>query len=129
MHTESFVCAFRGRRDSYHVPLALAEGGMLDRFITDAYAKPWARALAILTPPSVRAQVDLRLEPGIPDDQVTCLWGTTLVERARHRLGFAPMLTFSKLDRRFSWAARRRAQRTRSHLFLYSPYAWEAFTA
>jgi glycosyltransferase involved in cell wall biosynthesis len=39
------------------------------------------------------------------------------------------MLTFSKLDRRFSWEARRRAQRTRSHLFLYSPYAWEAFTA
>src|SRR5437870_220784 len=31
-----FVCAFRGRRDSYQVPLALAEGDLLDQFITDA---------------------------------------------------------------------------------------------
>jgi glycosyltransferase involved in cell wall biosynthesis len=39
------------------------------------------------------------------------------------------MNTFSKLDHHFSVAAGRRAARTRSHLFLYSSYAWEAFTA
>ena len=27
-----YVCAFRGRRDSYQVPVALTEGGLLDRF-------------------------------------------------------------------------------------------------
>ena len=32
-----YVCAFRGRRDNYQVPLTLAEAGQLDRFITDAY--------------------------------------------------------------------------------------------
>ena len=29
-----FVCAFRGRRDSYQVPIALAEIGQLDAFVT-----------------------------------------------------------------------------------------------
>jgi hypothetical protein len=33
-----FVCAFRGRRDSYQMPLALAEVDLPDRFVTDAYA-------------------------------------------------------------------------------------------
>ena len=129
MPSQGYVCAFRGRRDSYQVPLALAEGGLLDQFITDAYAMPWVRTLAKLGPPSVRAKIDFRLQPGIPIERVRCLWGTTLVEHARHRLGFAPMLTFNKLDRRFSLAAAKRAAQNRTHLFLYSPYAWEAFTA
>jgi glycosyltransferase involved in cell wall biosynthesis len=38
-------------------------------------------------------------------------------------------VTFAKLDRRFSLAAASRARATGSHLLLYSPYAWEAFTA
>ena len=37
----NYVCAFRGRRDNYQVPLALAEAGRLDRFITDAYVPGW----------------------------------------------------------------------------------------
>lgn len=129
MIMESYVCAFRGRRDSYQVPLALAEVSLLDQFITDAYALPWVRELARFGPPSVRAKVALRSQAGVPAERVHCLWGTTMLEHARHRLGFAPMLTFNKLDRRFSRAAARRAARTRSNLFLYSPYAWEAFTA
>lgn len=123
-----YVCAFRGRRDSYQAPLALAEGGMLDQFITDAYAMPWLRTVASVGPAAVTNKVDFRFEKGIPLDRVKCLWGTTVVEHVRHRLGFAPMLTFSRLDGRFSRAASRRAAKSRSHLFLYSPYAWEAFT-
>lgn len=124
----NFVCAFRGRRDSYQAPLALAEGGLLDQFITDAYALPWMLALAKVGPARLRSKIEFRSEPGVPIERIRCLFGTTLVEHARHRLGFAPMLTFSKLDRVFSDAAAARAARTRSHLFLYSPYAWEAFT-
>ncbi len=124
-----FVCAFRGRRDSYQAPLALADAGMLDQFITDAYAQPWLRVVSKFAPSSVRAKVGLRAEPGIPSERVRCLWGTTALEHLRHRLGCAPMITFNKLDRHFSRAAARRAAQTRSHLFLYSPYAWEAFTA
>lgn len=126
---EKFVCAFRGRRDSYQVPLALAEAGLLDQFITDAYAVRWVKTLAKLGPQSVRAKVSFRSEPDLPVDLVRCLWGTTLVEHVRHRLGCAPTMTFNKLDRHFSRAAARRAARNKTHLFLYSPYAWEAFTA
>ena len=129
MPAGKYVCAFRGRRDSYQAPLALAEGALLDQFITDAYAMPWVRTLAKFGPPSVRAKVDFRSEPGIPIERVRCLWGTTALEHVRHRLGFAPMLTYNRLDRRFSWAAARRAAQTRSDLFLYSPYAFEAFSA
>lgn len=125
----SFVCAFRGRRDSYQAPLALEEGGALDQFITDGYAMPWVKALAKLAPPSVRAKMESRSQPGIPIERVRCLWGTTLVEHLRHHLGFAPELTFQVLDQRFSRAAACRAAKSRSNLFLYSPYAWEAFTA
>lgn len=124
-----FVSAFRGRRDSYQVPLALAEAGLLDQFITDAYAVPWLQALARLAPRSFRAKVDFRFEPGIPAERVRCLWGTTFLEHLRHAAGCSPMLTYNKLDRNFSRATARRAARTKSDLFLYSPYAWEAFTA
>lgn len=126
---EKYVCAFRGRRDSYQVPLALAEAGLLDQFITDAYAVPWLKRLARLAPRSIRAKLDSRCEPGIPAHRLRCLWGTTLLEHARHAAGCAPMLTYNKLDKRFSRAAARRAAQTKSDLFLYSPYAWEAFTA
>jgi glycosyltransferase involved in cell wall biosynthesis len=124
-----FVCAFRGRRDSYQVPLALAEAGLLDQFVTDAYAVPWVETLAALGPRSVRAKVSFRSEPGLPSELVRCLWSTTLLEHLRHRLGCTPTMTFNKLDRYFSRAAARRAARNETHLFLYSPYAWEAFTA
>ncbi len=126
---ESFVCAFHGRRDFYQVPLALAEADLLDLFITDAYAVPWVARLAEFGPASLRAMVDLRSVPGIPTQRVHCLWGTTIAEHLRHRLGYPPEQTFRMLDQRFAWAAARRAARTRSSLFLYSSYAWEAFTA
>jgi hypothetical protein len=126
---DKYVCAFRGRRDSYQVPVALAEAGLLDQFITDAYATRLVRAATRFAPGALRAKIDFRSEPGIPMERVRCLWGTTVIEHLRHRTGYAPMATFNKLDRNFSWAAARRAAQTRSHLFLYSPYAWEAFTA
>lgn len=121
-----FVCAFRGARDRYQAPLALAEAGLLDQFITDAYATPMLRRLG---PSIIGAKTAARFAPGIPDERIACLWGTTAVEHARHRLGYSPRLTWLSLDRRFSEAAAERARQTRSHLFLYSPYAWEAFTA
>jgi glycosyltransferase involved in cell wall biosynthesis len=77
----------------------------------------------------MREKASFRSEPGLPGDQVKCLWATTTVEHVRHRLGCVPSVTFAKLDRRFSLAAAARARKTRSNLFLYSPYAWEAFTA
>jgi glycosyltransferase involved in cell wall biosynthesis len=111
------------------VPLALAEADMLDEFITDAYSGPLVRSVARGLPRRLRDKAHFRCEVGLPDSRVKCLWGTTVIEHLRHRLGYAPSVTFAKLDRRFSLAAAARARSTRSHLFLYSPYAWEAFTA
>lgn len=129
MAVEQFVCAFRGARDRYQAPWALAESGQLDRFITDAYATPAMRAVLPWLPASVRATIASRSCDGIPPDKVACLWLSTVQEHARHRLGYSPKVTWLKHDRHFSEAAAARARRTRASLFLYSPYAWEAFTA
>jgi glycosyltransferase involved in cell wall biosynthesis len=126
---EKFVCAFRGRRDSYQVPLALAEGDLLEAFITDAYATPLAKIAGGLASESTRAKLQRRREPGIPEERVTCLWGTALLEQTTLFLGQPALLTLKRFDRCFSLAAAEMARRRRSHLFLYSPYAWEAFTA
>lgn len=124
-----YVCAFRGRRDSYQVPLALAEAGLLDQFITDAYSPPSLRRLAALLPARWRAKAEFRSMEGIPGSAVRCLWPTTFREHWRHRRGLPRDSTYLLLDRNFSEAAATRARRTRSDLLLYSSYAWEAFRA
>ena len=126
--SDKYVCAFRGRRDYYQVPMALAEADLLDEFITDAYYGPMLRSFAWTLPARLREKAQSRYELGLPDGDVRCLWGTTAIEHLRHGLGYPPSVTFAKLDRQFSLAAARRARSTLSHLFLYSPYAWEAFT-
>jgi glycosyltransferase involved in cell wall biosynthesis len=124
-----YVCAFRGRRDYYQVPLALAEAGSLDLFITDAYSGAVTRTLASILPSQIREKVCSREQPGIPRERVKCLWALTALEQLRHQLHCSPSLTFAKLDRKFSLAAAAQARKTGSDLYLYSPYAWEAFTA
>ena len=123
-----FVCAFRGARDSYQVAVALAEADLLEVLITDAYATP-----SLITQPWLPAAVRRRLAgrhaDGIPAERVRSLWETTLVEQTRHALGFSRRETWLKLDGRFGEAAATAARRTRANLLMYSPYAWEAFTA
>ena len=126
---KKYVCAFRGRRDSYQVPLALAEGGLLDQFITDAYASSSIRILARFLSERFREKAASRRIDGIPIERVRCLWLTMFAEHLRHHLGCARARTFAQFDRRFSKAAAQRATKSRSNLLLYSPYAWEAFTA
>jgi glycosyltransferase involved in cell wall biosynthesis len=124
-----YVVAFRGRRDSYQVPLALDEADMLDEFITDAYFGSALSTIARVLPKGLQERMRSHYEPALTMRRVKCLWGITAIEHLRHRLGYIPSVTFAKLDCRFSLAAATRARATRSHLFLYSPYAWEAFTA
>jgi hypothetical protein len=126
---EKYGCAFRGRRDYDPAPLALAETGLLNEFITDAYALPMLRRAANAVLYRWREKILFRHVPGIPDERVQCLWGTTVLEHVRHRLGCLLSVTFAKPDKHFSIAAARRVARYRSYLFLYSPYAWEAFVA
>ncbi len=127
--TGRFVCAFRGARDRYQAAVALAETGELETLITDAYATPLANALQPFLPGSIAGRLKERRADGLPADRVHCLWGTTIHEQVRHRLGYSPRATWLKLDRKFGAAAADEARRTRADLLMYSPYAWEAFTA
>ncbi len=124
-----YVCAFRGARDRYQAAVALAETGELETLITDAYATPLAKALGPCLPRSIAEKLNERRADGLPVERVRCLWGTTVHEQIRHRMGYAPRATWLKLDRRFGAAAAEEARRTRADLLMYSPYAWEAFTA
>ena len=128
MSTPKYVCAFRGRRDSYQVPVALAESELLDSFITDAYASEPFQRLSQGLPARLREKILLRRASGIPDGHVRCLWKSTLFERANFRLRRPESLVFARYDAEFSRAAAAHARTNLSNLFLYSPYAWEAFT-
>ncbi|HEY0729342.1 MAG TPA: glycosyltransferase family 4 protein, partial [Pyrinomonadaceae bacterium] len=129
MNSSKYVCAFRGRRDYYQAPLALAEAELLDSFITDVYAGGTVRALSKTLPARLREKVLQRRRSGIPDNHVRCLWTSTLFERANFRLGKPESLIFARYDAEYSKVAAAHARKNRSNLFLYSPYAWEAFTA
>jgi glycosyltransferase involved in cell wall biosynthesis len=129
MSTAKYVCAFRGRRDYYQVPVALAESESLDALITDLYATGTVELLSRGLPPRVREKILMRRAAGIRDDQVRCLWTTTAFERANFHLRRPESLIYARYDPEFSKRAAARARKHHSHLFLYSPYAWEAFTA
>ncbi len=124
-----YVCAFRGRRDSYQVPLALAEQGSLDQLITDFYTPDWMRSLATHLPAKWQSKLLSRWDAGIPAQRVKSLLPATFLEHSRHRLGYSPAATYAELDQYFSRSAAKQAKATKSHLLLYAPYAWEAFVA
>jgi glycosyltransferase involved in cell wall biosynthesis len=122
-----YICTFRGRRDNYQIPVALAEAEILDEFITDFYASKFLKTLGKLLPQWWQQKINLRLHPNLPSDRIRCLWGTTVLENFRHILGFSRAATFDRFDRIFSRKAAARARSTKSHLLMYTPYAWEAF--
>ena len=123
----SFVCAFRGRRDSYEVPLALAETGRLERFVTDIYQTRALQLGARLLPMRVREKLQLRYKMGIPIEKIGCVLGSTLLEHLLIRFGLSPSSIYARFDVHFSRAAARIARRSHADLFLYSAYALPAF--
>ena len=124
-----YICAFRGRRDNYQIPLALAESGLLDKFITDFYTNHFLQQINPILSYKWQTKLNFRLEPQIPLERVKSLWGTTLLEHSRHYLGFSTTATYAWLDQHFAHAVVKQARKTKSNLFLYTPYAWEAFLA
>jgi glycosyltransferase involved in cell wall biosynthesis len=124
-----YICSFRGRRDNYQIPLALSESGLLDQFITDFYTSDFLQKITPVLKSKWQSKLKYRQEKRIPSEKVKSLFGTTLLEYSRHYLGFSRSSTYAWLDQNFSYAAISRARKTRSNLFLYTPYAWEAFLA
>lgn len=122
----TFVTAFRGRRDGYEVPVALAEHGLLDTFLTDRFYGPLGVAASGLLPTRLAEKVRGRHDPRLPSDRVSRLRGVALRE-ALHR-GSSETL-YDRFDPEYGLAAAAVARRNRSDLFLYSPYAMPALTA
>lgn len=123
-----FVCAFRGRRDDYQVPLALSEGGMLAGFITDIYATPRLARLAKGLP-RVGPMLEFRRKDGIPAAKVHQS-PVMAVREFSVRLDHAQAeLLRDRHDDLLSLRAAEVARRERAHLFLYSSNAVPAFEA
>jgi glycosyltransferase involved in cell wall biosynthesis len=102
---------------------------MLEEFVTDAYSGTALRSVAGIFPARLREKLRSRYEPTLPEACVKCIWESAVIEHLRHQLGCAPSVTFAKLDRRFGLAVAARARTSKSHLLIYSHYAWEPFTA
>ena len=126
---EHYVCAFRGRRDNYQVPLALTQSGLLDQFITDFYTNDFLQQITPNLNFYWQNKLEFRADSLIPPKKVKCLWGTTLIEHIRHSFGLCKSATFALLDQNFAHAAISQARKNKSNLLLYTPYAWEAFLA
>jgi glycosyltransferase involved in cell wall biosynthesis len=124
-----FVCAFRGRRDSYQVPLALSEAGQLDRFITDYYFSGIEGRISRWLPQNLTERLSRRSDGRIPPGRVSRLNAVALLEWTLRRAGVPPAEMYDICDALYSRAAARRARRSRSDLLMYSSYAWEAFNA
>ena len=113
------VVAHAGARDHYQLALALAEHGYLESLVTDIYAPDW---LYSMDP----KRFSKRYQPGLSSKFIqysaTTLW-----------LGIQNILekgTFDhrKKDEALSLHAYSIAQKHQLNLFLYSYYAFPAFT-
>jgi glycosyltransferase involved in cell wall biosynthesis len=119
-----FIVAFNGNRDQYQVPLALHERGMLRYLVTDLYAADntaWRHVPAL-------KRLGHRRADGLPSEQV--VWTPrALMSRGLAKLRkVPPHIAFETVDDYISRKALHLAQSTGSDLFLYSNYAYHAFT-
>ncbi|MGQ0457577.1 MAG: glycosyltransferase family 4 protein [Hyphomicrobium sp.] len=124
-----YVCAFRGRRDDYQVPAALAEVGALDAFITDHFVGDADRLLSRFLPPAAAAKLLARHSALIPDSSVVRLRSLSLIEALALSARVNPSRAYPFFNSRYGDVAARAARRHGSDLFMYSPHAWEPFTA
>lgn len=120
------VVALAGARDGFQLPLALWEGSLLEKLVTDVYwpaDRHWFAASlgAVFSPDWIAA----RFHPGLASRAVSV--------SPRAMSAFALMKVFPTLnlnpykDRTLGRAARRLAARTEAALFCYSTYAYAAF--
>lgn len=122
-----FVTAFRGRRDDYQVPLALAEHGSLECFVTDFYAGRGLAEASRILPVHMRESLQQRYKAGLPIQKVkqfpTMAFSEKLLQRNIERAVQIRDANDAKLSRE----AAAQAERAGADLFLYSAYAAEAF--
>lgn len=124
-----FVCAFRGRRDSYQVPVALAEIERLECFVTDHYYGVVEKTLSRILPRRIAEKASARFDECLPVERIRRLHSTALAEFLHRAIVGADHGLYARFDPNYGLAAALEAQRTKSDLFMYSPYAFPAFSA
>ncbi len=124
-----FVCAFRGRRDDYQVPLALQDAGLLDTFITDFYTGSGLATASRILPTRLREQVQARRKDGLPSDCVRQYPAMALKEALAKSDPVMAVRIRDEHDVQLSLAAAQQAERGGANLLLYSAYAADAFQA
>ena len=116
-----YIVAFNRDRDSYQVPLALAEAGQLESLITDCFFPEWTGSLP---------KVGRRTCRGLPWRRVR--WSPRalllqLWDLARAETDLERQVVFGAIDQALSRQAGRQACASGADLLLYSGYALEAF--
>lgn len=115
-----FVVALNRDRDSYQVPIALAEVGQLDRFVTDYYEGRGVRL------PSLGHRRDEAIPPELVSPSITTVLHQLPYEVANRR-GPAEFPTY-RVEKVLGAAVAKVARRTpESSLLLYSGSALEGF--
>ncbi len=121
----SYVVAFNRNRDNYQVPLALHEGNMLMRLVTDIYCPDSAVLQGVF--PFTRLKH--RRIDGLPSARANWNFPAIFYQALAPRLGMNPRQAMTRVDHALSVAAAKVAYRTGADLFLYSGYAAPAFEA
>jgi glycosyltransferase involved in cell wall biosynthesis len=124
MTIQSFTVGFAGARDSYQVPIALAEAGLLARFVTDFYSPDWAASTGI---PGLR-KLGRRHRSGLSSKLSTNSY-KALIAGSRGILSKLAARVTGTHDPQelLSEAALQAAISTGSNLLLYAGYARIAF--
>lgn len=120
---DGYVCVFNRNRDSYQVPLALAEAGLLQRFVTDFYAP--RGGVARLLPGFLRG----RRVDGLPRALTRSVWRSFAAQSALRALRLEGGRGFEATDAMLARAAAREARRSGAALYCYHSYIPRALPA
>ena len=109
-----------GARDSYQVPIALHQTGLLERFFTDFYTPLDQRVLSRLIPSAMQKRMQRRFAPELPSSEVE----TSLVYVWRTRRDASAWMRYSHL---LGGRVRQAAQKSGCGIISYSHLATSAF--
>jgi glycosyltransferase involved in cell wall biosynthesis len=124
-----WVVVHDAARDNYELPLALAEAGALERFVTDWYtplAKPLWRRVATTKVAKSAFRMSKRFRPELPSHLITDKKVQFLAEYVGYRLGYRPVLD-NVTGGKTSHCAALVANQTGAHLLATSYCAAAAF--
>lgn len=115
--SQGYVSAFNGNRDSYQLPLALYEAGLLDSFVTDFYTAKDYRFHKL-----VPKQLHNRTQAGLPRSSANLALGAFICQIVGRLVGIDGPKIYPITDRMLSRRAGQVARNLQSALFCYGGY-------